>query len=174
MLLHMQKYDYIIQYKPGKEIVLANCLSHCPFHKQSLPIPIAQNVQYIQLSNAKLDIEVPWSVTQCIVPSIASPLEVGPITGSKSSRSPDTSGEPRTNCLLNPAYSSRGHWSASLWSYSTIPLQTCMEHIKGSIGCKHRQGNILAQHRCQHSSLCLPVHHLHLAQSLSPCTAYAT
>ena len=40
MLLCMQKYDYTIQYKPGKEMVLANHLSHLPSHSNSLPIPI--------------------------------------------------------------------------------------------------------------------------------------
>ena len=56
MLLYMQKYSYAIQYKPGKEMVLANCLSHFPSCKESLPIPVAQNVQYVQLSNAELDV----------------------------------------------------------------------------------------------------------------------
>ena len=54
MLLCMQKYDYTIQYKPGKEIILANHLSHFPFCKDSLPIAINQNIQHVQLSN-KLD-----------------------------------------------------------------------------------------------------------------------
>ena len=56
MLLHMQKCDYTIKYKPGKEMVLADCLSCFPFHSNSLPIPIIQNVQHIQISNAELDI----------------------------------------------------------------------------------------------------------------------
>ena len=55
MLLHMQKYDYTIQYKPGKEIVLANHLSHFPSCKHSLAILIAQNIQHIHLSNSELD-----------------------------------------------------------------------------------------------------------------------
>ena len=54
MLLHMQKYNYTIQYNPSKEMVLADHLSHFPSHKKSLPIPIAQNIQHIQLSTAKL------------------------------------------------------------------------------------------------------------------------
>ena len=56
MLLDMQKYDYTIQYKPGKEMVLANCLSHSPSLKHSLPIPIAQNIQHVQLSDAEVDV----------------------------------------------------------------------------------------------------------------------
>ena len=63
MLLHMQKYDYTIQYKPGKEMVLANCLSHFPSYSNSLPIPIAQNAQYVQLSNTELDII--WGSMDC-------------------------------------------------------------------------------------------------------------
>ena len=39
MLLHMQKYDYTIQYKPGKEIVLAKCLSHFPPTVTPSPFP---------------------------------------------------------------------------------------------------------------------------------------
>ena len=54
MLLHMQKYDYTIQYKPSKEMALANCLSSFPSCKESLLIPI-QNIQHVQLSTAELD-----------------------------------------------------------------------------------------------------------------------
>ena len=56
MLLHMQKYDFTIQYKPSKDMLLANHLSHFPSCVNSLPIPIAHNVQHVQLSNAELDI----------------------------------------------------------------------------------------------------------------------
>ena len=55
MLLHMQKYYYTIHYKPGEDMVLADCLSYSP-HINSLPIPLAQNVQHVQLCNAELDI----------------------------------------------------------------------------------------------------------------------
>ena len=51
----MQKYDCTIQYKPGKEMVLANHLSCFPSLKESLPIPIHQNIQHVQLSTDKLD-----------------------------------------------------------------------------------------------------------------------
>ena len=56
MWLHVQKYDYTIQCKPGKDMVLADCLGQFPSHINSLPIPITQNVQHVQLSNAELDI----------------------------------------------------------------------------------------------------------------------
>ena len=44
ILLHMQKYHYTIQYKPGKDMILADCLSQFPSTKESLPIPIHQNI----------------------------------------------------------------------------------------------------------------------------------
>ena len=56
MLLHMQKYDYTIQYKPGKDMVLANHLSCFPSCSNNLPIPIDYNIQHVQLSQAELDI----------------------------------------------------------------------------------------------------------------------
>ena len=56
MLLHMQKYDYTIWNKPYKGMVLANCLSCFPSCVHSLPIPTAQKVQHVQLSNIELDI----------------------------------------------------------------------------------------------------------------------
>ena len=52
----MHKYDYTIQYKPGKEMVSSDCLSHFPSHKRIPPNPITQNSQHIQLSNAELDV----------------------------------------------------------------------------------------------------------------------
>ena len=30
MLLWMQKYDYVIAYRPGKDMMLGNCMSHFP------------------------------------------------------------------------------------------------------------------------------------------------
>ena len=44
MLLCMQMYDYTIQYKPSKEVVLADHLGHFPTCNESLPIPIHQNI----------------------------------------------------------------------------------------------------------------------------------
>ena len=56
MLLHMQKYGYTIHYKSGRDMVLADHLSHFPSNTNYLPIPLAQNIQHIQLSSADLDI----------------------------------------------------------------------------------------------------------------------
>ena len=56
MLLHMQKYDYTIVYKPGKDMVLADRLSHFPSNTNYLPIPLAHNIQQVHLSTSKLDV----------------------------------------------------------------------------------------------------------------------
>ena len=56
MLLCMQKYDYTIVYKPGKDMVLSDCLSHFPSNSNYLPIPLAHNIQHVQLSTSELDV----------------------------------------------------------------------------------------------------------------------
>ena len=56
MLLCMQKYDYTISYKPGKDMVLADHLGCFLSNTNYLPIPLAQNIQHIQLSTAELDV----------------------------------------------------------------------------------------------------------------------
>ena len=56
MLLHMQKYDYTIQYKPSKDIMLADHLNCSLSWSNNLPIPIAHNVQHVQLFKDGLDI----------------------------------------------------------------------------------------------------------------------
>ena len=61
MPLHMQKYDYTIWYKPGKDMVLADCLSHFSW-SNNLPISITM-VQHVQLSKADLDII--WGSVEC-------------------------------------------------------------------------------------------------------------
>ena len=63
ILLHMQKYNYTIWYKPGKVMMLANHWSHFPSFVNPLPIPITHNVQYVQLSNTELDII--WGSMDC-------------------------------------------------------------------------------------------------------------
>ena len=59
----MQKYNYTIQYKYSKEMVLAKHLNHFSSHKESLPIPIHQNTQHVQLSTDKLD--AIWGTIKC-------------------------------------------------------------------------------------------------------------
>ena len=55
-------------------MVLANHLSHFPSHKESLSIPIAQNIQHMHLSNADLD--VIWAL--CNVSSVQHQLPPDP------------------------------------------------------------------------------------------------
>ena len=56
MLLPMQKFDYTIVYKPGKDMVLADCLSNFPSNTNYLPMPLVQNIQHVQLSTSELDV----------------------------------------------------------------------------------------------------------------------
>ena len=72
MPLHMQKYDYTIQYKSDKDMVLADHFSHFPSNLNYLPIPLAQ-ISSMPSSHHLTWIlfKVPWNVTQCIAPSIA-------------------------------------------------------------------------------------------------------
>ena len=54
MLLRLQQYDYTIVYRPGKEMVLPDCLSRLP--KQGVDETIEMDVQvsFVQFSNTKL------------------------------------------------------------------------------------------------------------------------
>ena len=47
MLLRLQHYDYTLLYKPGKEMVFADCLSRFPSRKENSPIELHQNIQHI-------------------------------------------------------------------------------------------------------------------------------
>ena len=56
MLLCLQKYDYTIVYRPGKEMVLADRLSRFPSRKEHMPIELHQNIHSIQLEPDRLNI----------------------------------------------------------------------------------------------------------------------
>ena len=56
MSLHLQKYDYTIVYKPGKEMVLADCLSQFPSRKEYMPIELHQNIHNIHFELDRLNI----------------------------------------------------------------------------------------------------------------------
>ena len=57
MLLHMQKYDYTIVYKPGKDMVLADLLKLLPIqYKLPSNTLSAHNIQHVQLSTSELDV----------------------------------------------------------------------------------------------------------------------
>ena len=139
MLLNMQKYDYTIQYKPGKDMVLADHLTCFPSLINSLPIPITQNVQHVQLSNAELDI-IQGSVEHDPVDSTIYHLS---LRGWPKCRQqvPQIARHfwGAWDKLTILAFS-RGQWSAFPKNWSIAPLKICMEHIKGSVGCRHRWG----------------------------------
>ena len=56
MLLHLQKYDYTIVYRPGKEMVLADHLSQFPSRKEYMPIELHQNIHNVHFEPDRLNI----------------------------------------------------------------------------------------------------------------------
>ena len=54
MLLRLQRYDYSIRYRPGKEMVLADGLSRMPTSVESPEIPLNIQVCFVQFSNKKI------------------------------------------------------------------------------------------------------------------------
>ena len=56
LLLRLQKYDYTIQYIPGKEMILADRLLRFPSCKNNTPIELHQNIQTINFNSDHLDI----------------------------------------------------------------------------------------------------------------------
>ena len=54
MLLRLQRYDYAIRYRPGKEMVLADSLSRLPTQKQGKEIPLDVKVCFVRHSGKKL------------------------------------------------------------------------------------------------------------------------
>ena len=57
MLLRLQKYDYTIVYKPGKEMVLADHLSRFPSRKEYMPIELHQNIHNVHFEPVRGAIE---------------------------------------------------------------------------------------------------------------------
>ena len=55
MLLKLQKYDYIIQYVPGKDMVLADRLSQFPSHGNNSPIILHHNIQTAHFNSEHLN-----------------------------------------------------------------------------------------------------------------------
>ena len=56
MLIRLQKNDYNIIYKPGKEIILADRLSRFPSISENLPIELHHNIQYVTFTHDKINI----------------------------------------------------------------------------------------------------------------------
>ena len=69
MLLRIQNYDYIIQYKPGKEMVLAGKLWRFPSCKENIPIALHQHMDHIHFSDWWLNsLEKQYKDTQFTTP----------------------------------------------------------------------------------------------------------
>ena len=56
MLLKLQKYDYTIQYMPGKDMVLADRLSRFPSRTENSPIILHHNIHTINFNSECLNI----------------------------------------------------------------------------------------------------------------------
>ena len=56
IVLKLQKYDYTIQYVPGKDMVLADRLSHFPSCSNKSPIVLHHNIQTIKFNPECLNI----------------------------------------------------------------------------------------------------------------------
>ena len=56
MLLHLHKYNYTIVYKPGKEMVWADCLSQFPSRKEYMPIELHQNIHKVHFEPDRINI----------------------------------------------------------------------------------------------------------------------
>ena len=102
MLLGKQKYDLTIEYKPGKDMIITNCLSHFPSHKENLPMKSYKNSQHVHfhLIGSTLS-EEPSRKTL----STASPSMNGQTASTRSLRFLDTSGAPRMSYPLRMTFS---------------------------------------------------------------------
>ena len=56
MLLQLQKYDYTLIYKPGKEITLADRLSKFPLNKENTPIELHQTIKHLTFTSDRINI----------------------------------------------------------------------------------------------------------------------
>ena len=56
MLLQLQKYNYTLIYKPGKEMILADRLSSFPLNKVNMPIELHQNIQHVTITTDRINI----------------------------------------------------------------------------------------------------------------------
>ena len=56
VLLQLQKYDYTLIYKPGKEMTLADRVSRFPLNKENTLIELHQNIQHLTFSSDRINI----------------------------------------------------------------------------------------------------------------------
>lgn len=55
MLLLLQRYDYQIRYRPGRDMTLADSLSRIPNNAPNAEIQLDVKVCFLQFANAKLE-----------------------------------------------------------------------------------------------------------------------
>ena len=163
--------DYTIQYKPDKEMVQANHVSCFSFLINSLPIPIMQKTQHVQLSHAELDLT--WGSIECnLVYSIVYHLTLRgwpehiqqvphitrPFWDTWDELSVDSGLLLKETRVCIPP---RVIWPYPCW----LPWHPSRDWQDVSPG---KRGSVLARHRCWHCQLCPLVHNMHQAQSLPP------
>ena len=56
MLLRLQRYDFTLLYKPGKEMILADRLSRFPSRRENAPIELHQNIQHLMFTPDKINV----------------------------------------------------------------------------------------------------------------------
>ena len=67
MLLRVQKYDYNIIYRPGKEMVMADRLSRFPSRRENLPIKLHHNIQHVSFTSDRINITRGAMEEDCIL-----------------------------------------------------------------------------------------------------------
>ena len=168
MLLHIQKSDYTIQYKPNKTMVLAGCLGCFPSHKESLSIPIDQNIQrywhtivHIR-AGCHLRKHQMWPSVQHTVPHHPQGM----------AKLPEAGPENHLILLEHLEWAVPGSWYSpegepSLHSPRTLWLHPCWPPQStpgdGEDASTGEGSSLLARHQCWHCQLCMQVHHIHKA-----------
>ena len=170
ILLHMQKYDYTVQYKPGKEMVLANLqgvptYSHPPKHPAC---PIVHIRAECYPRNHWM-----WpSLQHSILPhhqGMAWPPQAGP---SDCPTLLGYLGQTVHRGWYSPEWNPSMHSSRTQSSHPCWPPQSAPGNRQDA---NASEGScILAQYWWQHHQLHLQVHHIHKAQGLSTGSANAS
>ena len=137
MLLWMQKYDFIIEYKPGKDMIHVDYLSYSPSNKDNLPIELHHSIQHIHFSSDRLN-TVWGTVERNLIHSdlytTSSPMD-GLNASTRLWRSPDTSGVPRISYPLRMESDWKLIALTSPLSYSTGPWLIYTEVTKEQTKC---------------------------------------
>ena len=98
MLLQLQKYDYMLIYKLGQEMTLADRLSRFPLNKENTPIELHQNIQHLTFTSNRINI-ITGSIERDPILSTVYQLNLNgwPIESAKYQELPDNFGDPETN-----------------------------------------------------------------------------